>query len=145
MNFTDQKIVKKPRSFFSENLDVTKWENVEAEMKNLLIVGCLLAVVGVQAETLKVGPAEKYRKPSKAIAAAKDGDVIEIDTSGDYNQDVAVIRRNNLTLRGVGKGRAKLDAKGMHASGKGIWVIKGNDITVEKIDFIGARVEDRHR
>jgi len=35
MNFTDKKIVKKPRQYFAENLDVTKWENVEIEMKKL--------------------------------------------------------------------------------------------------------------
>ena len=35
MNFTDKKIVKKSRRYFSENLDVTKWKNVEIEMKKL--------------------------------------------------------------------------------------------------------------
>ena len=35
MNYTDEKIVKSPRIFFPEDLDVTKWENVEKEMKKL--------------------------------------------------------------------------------------------------------------
>ena len=35
MNFTDKKIVKKPRRYFAESLDVTKWENVEIELKKL--------------------------------------------------------------------------------------------------------------
>ncbi|MCK5052337.1 MAG: M3 family oligoendopeptidase, partial [Candidatus Cloacimonetes bacterium] len=35
MSFTDKKIVKKPRRHFAENFDVTKWENVEIEMKKL--------------------------------------------------------------------------------------------------------------
>jgi len=35
MNFTDKKIVKKPRRYFSESLNVTKWGNVEIEMKKL--------------------------------------------------------------------------------------------------------------
>lgn len=35
MNFTNKKIIKKPRRYFSEYLDVTKWENVEIEMKKL--------------------------------------------------------------------------------------------------------------
>ena len=35
MNYTDEKIIKKPRLYFSEDLDITKWENVETEMKKL--------------------------------------------------------------------------------------------------------------
>ncbi|MCK4312439.1 MAG: M3 family oligoendopeptidase [Candidatus Cloacimonetes bacterium] len=35
MNYTDDKIIKSPRIFFPEDLDVTKWENVEKEMKKL--------------------------------------------------------------------------------------------------------------
>lgn len=35
MNYTDEKIVKKPRIYFSEDLDVTIWENVEKELKKL--------------------------------------------------------------------------------------------------------------
>lgn len=35
MNYTDEKIVKKPRVFFAEDLDITKWENVEKVLKEL--------------------------------------------------------------------------------------------------------------
>ena len=35
MNYTDEKIVKQPRKYFAEDLDITKWENVEAEMQKL--------------------------------------------------------------------------------------------------------------
>lgn len=35
MNNRDEKIVKKPRIYFPEDLDVTKWENVEKELKKL--------------------------------------------------------------------------------------------------------------
>lgn len=35
MNFTDNKIVKKPRLYFSEDIDVTNWEKVEKVMKGL--------------------------------------------------------------------------------------------------------------
>lgn len=35
MNYTDEKIVKKPRLFFSEDFDITKWENVEKVLKEL--------------------------------------------------------------------------------------------------------------
>ncbi len=33
--YTTEKIIKKPRRFFSEKLDITKWKNVEREMKKL--------------------------------------------------------------------------------------------------------------
>ncbi|RLC51148.1 MAG: M3 family oligoendopeptidase [Candidatus Cloacimonadota bacterium] len=35
MNYTNEKIVKKPRQYFPPELDVTKWENVEKELKKL--------------------------------------------------------------------------------------------------------------
>ncbi len=35
MNHTNEKIVKRPRTYFSENLDVSKWENVERELKKM--------------------------------------------------------------------------------------------------------------
>jgi len=35
MNYTDEKIVKQPRKYFAEDLDITKWKNVETEMQKL--------------------------------------------------------------------------------------------------------------
>ncbi|MCG3181321.1 MAG: hypothetical protein BIFFINMI_03701 [Phycisphaerae bacterium] len=101
------------------------------------VVVALLAYPA-SAETLKVGPGQKYARPSQAIAAAKEGDVVEIDTKGDYAGDVTYVRANNLTVRGVGEGRAVLDAQGKSAGRKGIFVTVGKDITVENIDFRNA-------
>ena len=95
------------------------------------------------AATLKVGPHQPFARPSQAIQAAKDGDTIEID-AGVYSGDVATVRANHLTIRGVGNGRAKLPAHGRDAGGKGIWVVTGSDLTVENIEFSGARVRDRN-
>jgi hypothetical protein len=94
--------------------------------------------------TLEVGPGKPFAMPSAAIQAAKDGDTILIDTAGQYSGDVCIVRPNNLTIRGVGPGRAKLAAAGRDAGGKGIWVTAGNDITAENIEFSGARVRDRN-
>lgn len=96
------------------------------------------------AQTLQVGPGRPFARPSLAIAAAQDGDTIEIDAAGNYDGDVCVIRVNGLTLRGVGNGRARIRAAGRHARGKGIWVIAGNNIIVDNIEFSGARVPDRN-
>ncbi len=112
--------------------------------------GCsLLAVVSLLAgaafgETLRVGPRQKYARPSQAIQAAREGDVVEIDPAGSYGGDVATIRASKLTIRGVGNSRVKLPANGRHEGGKAIWVITGNDVTVENIEFSGARVPDRN-
>ena len=92
------------------------------------------------AATLQVGPQRVLKLPSEAAKVAKDGDVVAID-AGVYPGDVAIWPQHRLTLRGVG-GRAHLDAIGKAAEGKAIWVIKGNDITVENIEFSGARVPD---
>lgn len=93
-------------------------------------------------QVLKVGPERRFKVPSQAARFARDGDVIEID-AGDYLGDVAVWRANRLILRGVG-GRPRLRAEGNAAEAKAIWVIKGDDVTVEAIEFSGARVPDKN-
>lgn len=101
-----------------------------------------LAAGEAKAATLQVGPGRAYAKPSMAAAAARSGDVIEID-AGLYPGDVAVWTAHNLTLRGVG-GRAHLRADGKNAQGKAIWVIAGTNTTVENVEFSGAAVPDRN-
>ena len=104
----------------------------------------LIAAAPGWAATLKVGPGQKYAKPSAAFQAARNGDVIEIATAGDYGGDVATITRDKLTVRGVGHGRVKIPAKGRIEGGKAIWVIRGHYVTVENIEFSAARVPDRN-
>lgn len=94
-------------------------------------------------ETRRVGPGERYRTPCEAIRAAAPGDVIEIDAGGDYTGDVCAFSQSRLTLRGV-KGRPRIDAGGRVAQGKAIWVIAGDEVLVENIEFTGARCEDRN-
>lgn len=91
---------------------------------------------------VRVGPRSVYRTPSDAAKIAKDGDTIEIE-AGIYEGDAAVWIQNNLTLRGVG-GRAHIEAAGSSAEGKAIWVIKGDNTTVENIEFSGAKVPSRN-
>jgi hypothetical protein len=104
---------------------------------------CLLIATTAPAATLKVGPNRQFARPSQAIQAAKDHDTIEID-AGSYPGDVATVGANHLTIRGVGNCRAKLPANGQDAGGKAIWVVTGSDLTVENIEFSGARVRDRN-
>jgi hypothetical protein len=89
-----------------------------------------------------VYPDRVYKRPSEAAALARDGDTIEID-AGVYSGDVAVWRQNNLIIRGVG-GRAHLKADGRAAEEKAIWVIKGDNTTVENVEFSGTTVRDKN-
>jgi hypothetical protein len=92
--------------------------------------------------TRKVGKGKNYPTPCAAIQAAADGDTILID-AGNYPGDVCALGRSRLTLKSVG-GRARIDAQGKISQGKAIWVIAGNDTTVEGIEFSGAAAEARN-
>jgi len=101
----------------------------------------LVAAGSAGAATLSVGPGKTYVAPCAAIMAAKDGDTIEIVGDWTYSGDVCAITHNNLTIRGV-QGRPVIDAAGQQHGGKGIWVVIGNNITVENVEMLGAKVRD---
>lgn len=87
--------------------------------------------------TYQVGPSFIYKKPSDIARIAKEGSIIEIE-AGEYPEDVAVWRQSNITIRGVG-GLVHLQANGKVAEAKAIWMIKGNNIVIENIEFSGAK------
>jgi hypothetical protein len=93
-----------------------------------------------RAETVLVGPSAGSGRLAEAIANAKDGDVIEV-LPGDYKGEVAIVPARKLTIRGVGK-RPVIHAAGKVADGKGIWVVRGGEVTVENLEFRGARAPD---
>jgi len=92
---------------------------------------------------IQVGGNSQIRTIAQAAAMAEDGDTVVI-APGEYYGDVATWRQDRLTIRAGAGGRVKLIAAGSHAGGKGIWVIGGGRVTVEDIDFVGARVPDRN-
>ncbi len=91
---------------------------------------------------IRVGPQRAITRIGVAARMAVDGSIIEIDP-GDYVADVAVWDRAALTIRGTGD-RVRLLAAGASAEGKAIWVVRRGRVTIENIDFIGARVADRN-
>jgi hypothetical protein len=93
------------------------------------------------AATLTVGARNGPPTVAAALQRAADGDTIEVP-SGQYRGDVAVILQRQLTIRGVGATRPVMLADGRHAEGKAIWVVRDGDITIENIEFRGARVPD---
>ncbi len=92
--------------------------------------------------TIRVGKEYPVKTISAAANLAKDGDTIEI-AAGDYLGDTAIWTQTKLKIRGI-EGRPRLIAAGQAAEGKGIWVIRGGDIVIENIEFIGARVPHRN-
>lgn len=91
---------------------------------------------------LTVGPSGTHRTVAEAADAVRDGDIVEI-MAGTYRGDVAVWRRDDLVIRGVG-GPVRLIADGEAAEGKGIFVVKGDRTIIENLEFSGARVPDRN-
>lgn len=87
----------------------------------------------------QVGPTRALKLPSDAARIARNGDTVEIDP-GTY-EDCAVWRANGLTLRGKG-GIAHVTTR--TCQGKAIWVIDGDDTTVERIRFTRAAVPHKN-
>ena len=94
------------------------------------------------AATITVGPGGDAARFSEAVRLAQDGDTIEV-LPGDYLGDVAVLTQQRLHVRGLGA-RPVFHAAGRHAEGKAIWVVRGGSVTIENIEFRGARVPDQN-
>lgn len=90
----------------------------------------------------QVGGGRQYSVPSMVIDLVNDGDTIDID-AGLYKGDVCSWNKNNLLFRGIG-GLAHLNADGKSAEQKAIWVIKGQNCTVEYIEFSDCKVPDNN-
>jgi len=99
----------------------------------LLLLNCMNGFATVY----EVGPSKTYLTPNTLYNAnvLQNGDTIEID-AGNYigNDALAVWLADDLVIKGVG-GRPHLQANGQYIWGKGIWVIAGNNVTVENIEF----------
>ena len=107
-----------------------------------LLAWLLLAGAADAATLLRVGPLRTIKTIASAAQMAGDNTLIEVD-AGDYLGDVAVWTQSHITLRAVG-GRVRLQANGLAAEGKGIWVVRSPQFTVEGFDFSGAQVESRN-
>ncbi len=108
----------------------------------IFFVFIILACQITNSRVLKVGPTRAYKTPSEAVAETSDGDTVEID-AGVYERDVAVWNSDNLYVKGIG-GRAHLKSEGNAAQKKAIWVINGNNFTVENVEFSECSVSDKN-
>lgn len=101
----------------------------------LMLLG--VCVGSASAETLEVGPNAKFSKPSEAIAAAKEGDVINI-APGEYF-DCAIVKQNALTIQGSGPGAVMTDKP---CGGKALLVEHGDKIVIRNLTLQRTRVPD---
>ncbi len=93
-------------------------------------------------KTYRVGPEREYKVPSAVMTLVEKGDSVLID-KGEYSGDAGVWQPDSLYISAV-NGKAHLKADGNYSQGKGIWVIKGDGVTVENIEFSGASVPDKN-
>lgn len=99
----------------------------------------LLPALALAADLI-AGPDGHPMSLQQALMAARDGDTVGV-LPGEYRGQVALIQHKRLTIRGLGK-RPVFLADGKNAEGKAIFVIRDGDITVENIEFRGARASD---
>ena len=74
------------------------------------------------------------------LAAAQDGDTIQVDAGTYVNQSAQITK--DITLEGVG-GKVKMTSTGLIPNGKGILVTDGN-VTIDNFEFSGAKVADNN-
>jgi hypothetical protein len=92
---------------------------------------------------LMVGPGRQYATPQQAYNNAEPGDLILIFKALYLDNDAKLNIKgtDNITFRGVGgRPHMKLSPGTRPTNGKGIWVVTANDITIENIEFSGARL-----
>lgn len=108
---------------------------------HFIFIFCTFSLL-CNATLYQVGLGKTYSSPNDLYNAnvVQPGDIIEIDAADYIGQEaLAVWFEDDLVIRGVG-GRPHLIADGEFIFGKGIWVLAGNNITVENIEFSGAVV-----
>jgi hypothetical protein len=111
-----------------------RW-SVQAALACLLV--CTLVAPVAAQERLVVGPQGAPMALEDAVRVAKDGDVIEL-LPGDYRGGL-VLENRKLTLRGVGNKPPVVKGEAQPGSAKGLWTVRGGDVTIENIEFRAAR------
>ena len=116
---------------------------VRQGLRGLQALALLLAAVCSTpgaAETLIVGPTLPSMSLQQALDKAQDGDTVAL-LPGEYKTHTGIITQKKLTLKSVAE-RAVLIAPPRVAERKAILVVRRGDVTVENIEFRGARADD---
>jgi len=107
----------------------------------------LIAVSSVKSRVWVVGPECEYKFCSEVAPFVEDNDTVFIELGVYENDEQVTWRKNNLYISGI-NGHPSLVAGEKIATdssnGKGIFVIQGQNTTVENIDFYNSRVPDHN-
>src|SRR5689334_12412055 len=106
----------------------------------MLATGAPNYFLGVKMTVLSVGPGKQYSTITAAVAAAQNGDTVEVQAGTYTNQYVSI--NKNITLQGVG-GMVSMVSSGPILNGKAIFITSGN-ITINNFEFSGAQVADHN-
>jgi Ca2+-binding RTX toxin-like protein len=90
--------------------------------------------------TLTVGFGQQYSTIKAAVAASKDGDILQVQ-AGTYVNDFAEIN-TKITLQGMG-GMVKMEAIGWIPNEKAI-LITNTDVTIDHFEFVDAVVSSQN-
>ena len=102
---------------------------------------CLRMGAAVAQTTWLAGPDGAATTLADALQKAQDGDTIEL-LSGEYSGGL-VIEQRRLTLRGMaGDKPPVIKGNGKAVSSKGLWTVRGGQVTVQNLEFRGARSAD---
>jgi hypothetical protein len=105
-----------------------------------MVCAPLAGAAPAQARVIQVMPGTQVPSLAAAARIARDGDVIEV-APGEYRRDTAVWSQRDLVIRAAA-GRVRLVADGASAEDKAIFVVRGGAVTIENLEFSGARVAD---
>jgi hypothetical protein len=109
----------------------------------LCLLLCLLVMpLAARAQTTWLaGPEGSALTVEAAVAKAQDGDIIDL-LPGEYTGGL-LIERRRLTLRGLPGAKAPLiRGEGKPSRAKGLWTVRGGQVTLENLEFRGARGMD---
>ena len=113
----------------------------------LSILICLILTDISFAATYTIGPNEVYKKISEVVQLLDHGDTIFVKSGIYINDKQITISKDNIVILGE-EGRPILRAGDIIANdqsnGKGIFVIKGNHVTIDNIAFYDAKVVDNN-
>jgi hypothetical protein len=90
--------------------------------------------------TWLAGPIGSALSLEDALKQARDGDTVEL-LPGDYKGGL-VLENRRLTLRGVPGKPPLIKGDGKPAEGKALWLIRGGQVTLQNLEFRGARSAD---
>ena len=99
----------------------------------------LVTTVPAGAHIIHMGANEQYTTLSSALAAASNGDVIQVD-AGTYTNDSAMVTKN-VTIQGVG-GLAHFQSTANIGNDKAILVDQAQSLTIQNLEFSGAQVAE---